>query len=867
MKKLTSAQLRKSFIDFFVEKKHKFVPSSSVVPLDDPTLLFANAGMNQFKNIFLGLQKSECKRAVNSQKCIRAGGKHNDLEDVGKDGYHHTFFEMLGNWSFADYYKKEAIQWAWEFLTKELELPKEKLYATVYKSDQEAFDLWRDCTDIAPEHIEFHGDKDNFWEMGATGPCGPCSEIHIDLGQSECNLQGKAGHTCRVNGDCHRFVELWNLVFIQHQRLEDGSLQDLSSKYVDTGAGLERIARVVQGVGSNYDTDLFVPIISAVRELASVSDQVAFRVIADHIRALSFALADGGVPSNEGRGYVLRRILRRACRFGRVVGLQEPFLYKLVDVVALVMGEHFGELLAKKDYIKMIIKAEEERFNSTLDKGLLKFAELTAGGKNISGADAFLLYDTFGFPLDLTELMAEEQGLSVDKKGFEQHMAQQKQRARDAAKFEQGTNAASEDLKDVAASEFVGYDASVAQAKVVYVGEDEARGMFVVLDKTPFYATSGGQACDAGKIQADGWWLLVNDVRKVGKLILHSGEFAGERPKVGDSVAASIDCRRRKNISSHHTATHILQAVLKKHLGDFVQQKGSQVTADGLRFDFICMDKIPAEDLVVIEDDLNEVVRGCYPVSTAQMELEQAKQSGALAFFAENYDKKVRVVRVGDVSAELCGGTHLTNSGEIGLFKIVAESAVSAGVRRIFAVCGQAALDYCRAKESQLRKISAKIGVPQDKLTPKVDLVLQERKDLAREVEQLKEKMASACLDDLLKNTLKIGEIALAVGVLPNGSDLKKSVSVLQDKLGSGVVCLLLAGENSFTLGVGVCKKLSAKLKAGDIVKKVTAAFGGKGGGRPEIAFGAGELPSGDAKNALLIAQKKIEEIILESSH
>ncbi len=867
MKNLTSTQLRKSFIDFFISKEHIFVPSSSVVPQDDPTLLFANAGMNQFKNIFLGLQRPEHSRAVNSQKCIRAGGKHNDLEDVGKDGYHHTFFEMLGNWSFADYYKKEAIQWAWEFLTKVLEMPKDKLYVTVHKSDQDAFDLWQQHTDIDPAHIEFHGDKDNFWEMGASGPCGPCSEIHIDLGTSECNLQSQAGHTCRVNGDCHRFVELWNLVFIQHQRLEDGSLVDLENRYVDTGAGLERIARVIQGVDSNYDTDLFVPIIAAVQALATTEDHTAFRVIADHIRALSFALTDGGVPSNEGRGYVLRRILRRACRFGRVIGLQEPFLYKLVDVVVAVMGDHFGELLAKKDYIKMIIRSEEERFNKTLDKGLLKFVEVTSTGKNISGADAFLLYDTFGFPLDLTELMAEEQGLSVDKVGFEQHMDQQKQRARNAAKFEQGAMVSSSELQEVAASKFVGYDAATVQAEVVFVGQDPTKGQFVILDKTPFYATSGGQSSDTGQIVATGWSMAVRDVSKSGNLSLHWGEITGQEVKVGDKAIASIDKKRRKSISVHHTVTHILQAMLKKRLGDFVQQKGSLVTENSLRFDFICMDKISAEMLASIEQDLNEVVRGCYLVSTQEMSLADAKKSGALAFFDENYGQKVRVVRVGDVSLELCGGTHITNSGEIGFFKIVSESSVSAGVRRIFAVCGQAALEYCKGKEQDLLELSAKLGAPLHKLSSKVDALNLERKALLKEVEQLKGRLASACLDDILKNKEEINNIAVAIGSLPVGAELKSSVAVMQDKLGDGLVLLVLPQGEKFTLGVGVSPNLTGKWKAGQIVKELTTLFGGKGGGRPEAAFGAGTLPSGGQSQVMKILEQKITTIISESSH
>ncbi len=862
MKKLTSSQLRKSFIDFFISKGHKFVPSSSVVPQDDPTLLFANAGMNQFKNIFLGLEQPEYPRVANSQKCIRAGGKHNDLEDVGKDGYHHTFFEMLGNWSFADYYKKEAIQWAWEFLTEVLELPKDKLYATVHTSDQEAFDLWASCTDINPKHIEFHGDKDNFWEMGATGPCGPCSEIHIDLGEDECNLQTTAGHTCRVNGDCHRFVELWNLVFIQYQRIEDGSLVDLQNKYVDTGAGLERIARVIQGVPSNYDTDIFTPIIAKVRGISAVEDEVAFRVIADHIRALTFALADGGIPSNEGRGYVLRRILRRACRFGRVIGLTEPFLFGLVDVVVDAMGEHYTEIGEKCDYIKMIITAEEERFNKTLDKGLIKFEEIVASGKDICGADAFLLYDTFGFPLDLTALMAEEKGLRVDLVGFEKCMDEQKQRARDAAKFDQGSSELQGDISAVAPSEFVGYDELATTSTVVFAEEEESSQWVVALDKTPFYATSGGQICDIGEVVGADWSLTVRDVFKVGKVIFHRGELQGKSANVGDVAEATIDKGRREIISTHHTATHILQSILKKNLGEFVRQKGSQVTEDGLRFDFVCMDKIPAEQLQKIENEINEVSRACLPVNTRQMELDEAKSEGALAFFDENYGEKVRVVNVGDVSMELCGGTHLSNSGQIGLFKIVSEGSVAAGIRRISAVCAQKALDYCLGKENLLNELSGKLGSSLDKLPEKAESLVQERKSLLREVESLNDRLVSSRLTDFLSDKQVIGNISVAAGYLSENSDLKKSVPILLDKLGEGLVVLVSPKDEKLSIGVGVSKGVVPRVKAGDVIREIASVFGGKGGGRPELAFGAGNLLKSGEPEILNLIKKRLTEIL-----
>ena len=704
---MNSNEIRKQYIEFFKKKDHKVVPSAPVIPIDDPTLLFINAGMNQFKDIFLGKRKPKFNRVVNSQKCIRAGGKHNDLDEVGRDGYHHTFFEMLGNWSFGDYYKKEAIEWAWELLTDVWKLPKNKLYATVHTSDKEAYELWENQTDIDKSHIEYHDDKDNFWEMGSTGPCGPCSEIHIDRGEEFCNLKDDENHECKVNGDCHRYIELWNLVFIQFFRDEAGNLKPLENKYVDTGAGFERICQVLQNKSSNYDTDVFQPIIGEIENISRIKYHAdkrgtSHRVIADHIRALTFAISDGGMPSNEGRGYVLRRILRRAVRHGHLLNMKESFLYNLVDVVVNLMGDHFSELKDKQTHVKMIIKAEEERFNETLENGLKKFKEIITKTKNeISGSDVFTLYDTFGFPLDLTKIMAEEKGLTVDEDGFKVEMEKQRQRARDAAKFDLKTDEIDwTELSDLKPTEFVGYTKNTSTCKILKYNLEKNK-VKIVLDKTPFYAESGGQIADSGKIFNDDCEIIISDVQKDADQFIHFGKL--QKGEISNKeFTAEIDIERRMDIARNHTVTHILHKALKSVLGDHIQQKGSYLHPDHLRFDFTNFKQVGKHELDIIERAVNEKIRECLPIKTEIMNIEDAKKEGAVALFGEKYGETVRVVSIGDYSKELCGGTHLKYTGEIGLFKITSESSIAAGIRRIEGITGVKAEKYVKILETLL---------------------------------------------------------------------------------------------------------------------------------------------------------------------
>ncbi|HNU97639.1 MAG TPA: alanine--tRNA ligase, partial [Candidatus Syntrophosphaera thermopropionivorans] len=633
----TSKEIRQTFIDFFRERGHTFIPSSPVIPWDDPTLLFANAGMNQFKNIFLGLKEPEVKRAVNSQKCIRAGGKHNDLEAVGKDGYHHTFFEMLGNWSFGDYYKKEAIEWAWELLTNVFHLPKDKLFATVHNSDEESYNLWKNNTDIDSSHISYFGDKDNFWEMGETGPCGPCTEIHYDRGIEHCMKKNVPGHKCELNGDCNRFIELWNLVFIQYNREEDGSLSPLKSRYVDTGAGFERLVQILQNTYSNYETDLFMPIINKIVQMSGVpynpETGMSHRVIADHIRCLCFALADGGFPSNEGRGYVLRRILRRAARHGRLLGFSEPFMFHLVDSVVEIMSEPFAELKGKEAYIKMVIKAEEERFNSTLDKGLERFDQICANSaeKIISGKDAFQLYDTYGFPLDLTINLAEERGFKVDTAGFEEEMKKQRERARKSSKFiYKWEDMDWIELMPSTPTDFVGYDNFSIEAHIKRYRIDDEGNLHIQLDKTPFYAESGGQVADTGRIYNDDFEMQVIDVKRIDDKFIHIGHLV--RGAISSPlVKAEIDLPRRKDIARNHTATHLLHKALRMVLGEYVQQKGSFVGPDYLRFDFTQLQALTQDEINKVEDIVNEIVKENRPVHIEIKDIDEARSEGAMA--------------------------------------------------------------------------------------------------------------------------------------------------------------------------------------------------------------------------------------------
>jgi alanyl-tRNA synthetase len=863
---LTSKEIRQSFIDFFVSKQHKAIKSAPVVPHDDPTLLFTIAGMTQFKNIFLGLKDPENPRVVDSQKCIRAGGKHNDLEEVGKDGYHHTFFEMLGNWSFGDYYKEEAIVWGWELVTEVWKLPKDKLYATVYKDDHEAFEIWKTKTDIAHDHIQYHEAKHNFWEMGDTGPCGPCSEIHIDMGADRCAWQDVEGHVCDVNIDCHRFIELWNLVFIQYNRDENGELHPLKDKFVDTGAGLERVCQVLQGVESNYETDLFLPIIEKIAEISGVPYSkgeagVPHRVIADHIRTLCFAISDGGTPSNEGRGYVLRRILRRAARFGRLINLKKPFMYKLIDTVIDVMGHHYNELADNKTMVTMMIQSEEERFNLTLDKGLVRFDEIVNRSERglISGRDAFVLYDTYGFPLDLTRLLAEEKGLTIDEDGFHIEMEQQRTRARNAGNFKQTGSVLKE--MGVASSthtEFHGYDNLSMDVKILYSKNLEDDKIILVLDNTPFYAESGGQVADHGLISSDNGEFEVYDVQKESDVVLHYAKIKNVRSLEG-TFKAEVCADYRKNISRNHTATHLLHAALKSVLGDHVQQKGSLVREDCLRFDFTHFKQVSAEELRIVEKMVNAEVRKCIPVKTLVMSVDEAKKAGATALFGEKYGDEVRVVDIPGFSKELCGGIHLNFTGEIGMVKIVTESSVAAGVRRIEAVTGVYAENKIQKMEDFVENVQATVNVPKDKIIEKIEKIQIENNELLKKIEADKMKSAGNVLDDLVNKAETVNEVKYVAANLgeTNPNDLRKIGDQLKDKLGKGIGILFAVNKNKVSILVTVTKDLTGVYKAGAIVNKVAACVGGKGGGRPDMAMAGGK-----DVDKIPEALKKVKEIL-----
>ncbi len=882
----SSQKIRNQFIDFFIGKNHKAVKSAPVIPFDDPTLLFTNAGMNQFKNIFLEQTKAEFPRVVNTQKCIRAGGKHNDLEEVGKDGYHHTFFEMLGNWSFGDYYKKEAINWAWELLTRIWKLPKDKLFATVHKTDEEAFEFWKNETDINASHIEYHGDKDNFWEMAATGPCGPCSEIHIDRGIEFCNLQDNPNHKCKVNGDCHRFIELWNLVFIQFNRDENGKLHPLPNKFVDTGAGFERLVQVLQNTDSNYHTDLFIPIIERISEISGVQydshenaqksqnnpeqnsvnsasrgeaerirmvnyDGTSHRVIADHIRALSFALADGGMPSNEGRGYVLRRILRRAARHGRILGLKKPFLHNLVDSVADLMGEYFSELQEKKTHIKLIIKAEEERFNLTLDNGISKFNEIIKRDrseeirvrKKISGKDVFMLYDTFGFPLDLTKVMAEEKGLEVDEEGFHKEMEKQKKRAREAAKFDLKM----EEINWIeflltTKTEFFGYQSISTKCKIQKYFIDDENNVRIVLDKTPFYAESGGQVADIGRIYNDECEIKINNAQKENDVWIHLGKLtSGEINE--QELTAIIEDEYRKNIARNHTATHLLHKALREVLGEHIQQKGSLVNADHLRFDFTHFQQVTKRELDFVEKIVNQKIRECIPLQTKFKKIDEAKKEGAVALFGEKYGEEVRVVSIGDFSKELCGGTHLNFTGEIGFFKITSESSIAAGIRRIEAITGERAENYVKVMEDEFDEIGRFLNTPQFKVMEKMKKIISENKELHLKIRGFRLKSSGSKLDEMVQNAYLINDIKVVAAEIKvsNPNEMRQIGDQLRDKLKSGIGVLITEMNGKVSILTIVTKNLKNKYHAGKIAGMLAEIVGGKGGGRPDMAMAGGK--------------------------
>lgn len=845
---MTANELRASFIEFFKDKNHTFVPSSPVVLLEDPTLLFANAGMNQFKDIFLGTGSRAYTRAVNSQKCIRVSGKHNDLEEVGRDTYHHTFFEMLGNWSFGDYYKEEAIAWAWELLTKVWQLPKDKLYATVFREDDEAEGMWSKVTDISPDRVLRFDEKDNFWEMGESGPCGPCSEIHIDLGPEYCDHQGKK-HTCIVNGNCGRYIELWNLVFIQYNRDESGKLSSLPAKHVDTGAGFERLVAVIQNKRSNYDTDLFMPILDRIGQISGVpyqdsKEQTAYCVIADHVRMLTFSIADGGFPSNEGRGYVMRRILRRAARYGRKLNFHEPFIYQLVPTVISIMGTMYPEINERKEHISRIIQSEEEHFNRTLDRGLDIFERIkdnlrTEKKKRISGEEVFRLYDTYGFPVDLTRIMAEEANLQIDQKGYDQKMKKQQQRAREAAKFQSAaiSSDAWQVLNKDKSSEFVGYEEDVIETHISRYALLEDK-VHIALAKTPFYAEAGGQIGDTGLILADQLQLTVEDTQKEGDDIIHVCTAPHEFILSSDKVLAQIDSDKRRQTEKNHTATHLLHAALRKVLGSHVQQAGSLVAADRFRFDFSHFEKPAPEALAEIERIVNQKIQEDIALEITFDNYENAKKRGAMALFGEKYGDHVRTVKVNNYSLELCGGTHVRRTGEIGLFIIVYEGSIAAGMRRIEGLTGKAAVDYLQISRSIIERLNVLLNAQDDALTQKVSALLSEKKSLEKEVSQLKSHALSAGLNDLLTKTEPVKGVNLICHTVADGTlnDLKELGDTIREKSKNTIALLGTKANNKIGLVCVVTDDLVARYNAGALIRRAAKIAGGSGGGRPHMA-------------------------------
>jgi alanyl-tRNA synthetase len=939
---MTSREIRQQFLDFFKSKEHRIVPSAPVVPFDDPTLLFTNAGMNQFKDVFLGTGTREYKRAANTQKCIRVSGKHNDLEEVGHDTYHHTFFEMLGNWSFGDYYKSEAIEWGWELLTKVWKLPKERLWATVYRTDDEAFELWNTKTDISPKHVLRFDEKDNFWEMGDVGPCGPCSEIHINLGNDYDNPK-------YINAGVPECMEIWNLVFIQFNKDETGKLQELPAKHVDTGMGFERVCAILQKKNSNYDTDIFTPLIKEIENISGIKyekdlstvdlskaeeDKIPMRVIADHARALTFAITDGAVPSNEGRGYALRRILRRAARYGRKLNLHKSFIYQLVDVLAKTMGDVFPEIKEKQKFVEKVIKAEEESFNTTLDKGIEKFYEII--GKRldeeslkrnedgsfkkynivylndniglhiyertdkqlkelkrgpglpleairghflmkkridewtiedtmkfsrksllINGTDVFKLYDTFGFPVDLTNVMAVEKGFTIDEGGFNKLMDEQRQKGREAAKDKfASVNITLSDLSsfkisDSAKIEFTGYDELKSEAKIIGYKRENGNDL-VILNKTPFYVEAGGQIDDLGYLILETTPLNVADVTKIDNKTVHVLENEKDKPIApGKRVLAQVDEKRRWNIMRNHTATHFLHSALRNILGTHVHQAGSYVGPDRLRFDFTHFSKVEESQLKEIESLVNEELRQNYELQHHRsIPFDEAKKMGALMFFGDKYGDKVNVVQFGEFTKEFCGGTHVHNSSQIGLFKIISESSISSGVRRVEAVTGLGVERFIESQFEHLRSSEEKIAE-----------LLEERKKLERELSGLKLEEKKGQISTVLENSSKVKGIKIykAEVSVENNDELKSLGDELREKIKNSVGVLFAVIDNKVAIVCIVTDDLikEKKLSAGKIVGELAKLVGGGGGGRPHLATAGGKDVS-----KIQTALNKTEEIV-----
>jgi alanyl-tRNA synthetase len=874
---MTANDVRNSFLDFFRSKDHEIVPSAPVVPYDDPTLLFTNAGMNQFKNVFLGLETRAYKRAADTQKCIRVSGKHNDLEEVGFDTYHHTFFEMLGNWSFGDYFKKEAIEWAWELLTEVWGIPGDRLYATVFEGDaaenlepdEESARFWPQVTGISADRVLRFGKKDNFWEMGDVGPCGPCSEIHIDLRSDE-ERRKVPGHTL-VNAGHPEVIELWNLVFIQFNRRNDGSLEPLPARHVDTGMGFERVVAVLQGKKSNYDTDLFQPIIAVISQLSGVDypgpdGGVAHRVIADHIRALTFAITDGAMPSNEGRGYVLRRLLRRAARFGRKLGMHEPFIYKLVPVVVDVMGDAFPELKEKHQFVALVLQAEEENFNQTLDRGLEIFENIVErlpkeGKKEIPGEDAFRLYDTYGFPLDLTQLIARERGLSVDEEGFQRAMAEQRRKSRAAGKFDYGADLELdkwEALTEGPDSEFLGYTELESESVIRRFHKEDGQ-LLLTLDRTPFYGEAGGQVGDVGEIVGDGFRLRVLNTIRVGNSIVHVGDLEGE---ISDpKVVARVDAQKRRATQRNHTSTHLLHKALRETLGTHVVQAGSLVAPDRLRFDVTHFQKITPEELDAIEARVNEKIRADLPVEWFYTTFVKARELGAMAIFEEKYGETVRVVKVGDYSLELCGGTHVNHTGEIGYFRIVSESSAAAGIRRLEAVTGDVSDRLLRQEHHLLLELQQLLNCSEQEVTERVEHLLLDHKRLQKELREARLKVAQGQIARLVEQAEQLNSFRIVSSKveISDIEELKAVSDTLRSKLGSGVGVLgaILNGKVSFVCVVTDDLIQRYNLKAGEIVRRVAEVTGGSGGGRPHMA-----LAGGKETNKLDEALSKVSDIV-----
>jgi alanyl-tRNA synthetase len=851
---MRAADVRKSFLDFFSKYDHKIVPSAPVVPADDPTLLFTNAGMNQFKDVFLGTGTRPYSRAADSQKCIRVSGKHNDLEEVGHDTYHHTFFEMMGNWSFGDYYKEEAIRWAWELVTGVWGLPKERIWATVFREDDEADTLWKKVTDIRPSQVLRFDEKDNFWEMGEVGPCGPCSEIHIDQGEDFCDRKNQPGHRCGVNAGCARFIELWNLVFIQFNRDEVGTLTPLPSKHVDTGLGLERAVAVLQGKKSNYETDLFMPLIDRIGELTGHSREEhellpSFRVISDHIRALTFAVTDGAIPSNDGRGYVLRRILRRASRYGRNLGMHEPFIYRLVSTVSDIMGEAYPEISERAQHTTLVIKAEEERFNEVLDRGIDLFEEMASdlmrrGEKVVPGDEAFRLYDTYGFPLDLTELMAREKQLQVDREGFEKHLEAQRKRARKAGKFAAAEEGEWQDVTAGGDSEFVGYEETEIPADVRKF-QRQGKRISMLLDRSPFYGEAGGQVGDKGEIIGDGFKVRVEDTQRQGDRIVHIGTLVEGEEVSKPRIQARVDHAKRLSTARNHTATHLLHKSLREVLGGHVNQAGSLVAPDRLRFDFTHFEAPTTEQMDEIERMVNRFVREDHPVHKEVMPLKEAKKRGAVALFGEKYGEQVRVVSIDDVSMELCGGTHLDRTGQIGYFRIVSEESVAAGVRRIEAITGEAADKTLREEKQLVRQVESLLQAQMEEVIPRLSALIEEKKALDRKIRKAKTASAAAGLDNLLSQVREVRGVRwVASRVEVSGIE---ELRALGDRLrsglksGVGVLGTVMDGKITFLCVVTDDMIQDRDLKAGEIVKQVASVAGGSGGGRPHLALAGGK--------------------------